>query len=59
MVLWSAIKTSGKNGLLLLSLPRRNGVCVLHRLNVLSDLNGLNSFKSWTHMTLLLFGTAL
>ena len=28
-------------------------------LNVLNDLNGLNFFKPWTHMSLLVFSAAL
>jgi hypothetical protein len=30
-----------------------------NRLNFLNDLNGLNFFKSWTHMSLLVFRAAL
>jgi hypothetical protein len=35
------------------------GLVFFNRLNFLNDLNVLNFFKSWTHMSLLLSGTAL
>jgi hypothetical protein len=35
------------------------GFVFFHRLNFLNDLNGLNFFKSWTHMSLLVFCAAL
>jgi hypothetical protein len=35
------------------------GFVFFNGLNVLNDLNGLNFFKSWTHMSLLVFRPAL
>ena len=39
--------------------PRRNRFVFFNGLNVLNDLNGLNFFKSCTHMSLLVFRPAL